>query len=191
MKRVPVKGFEGLYEVDDQGTIFGLSRTVNKGKCHRSWDERPLKYSVDSKGYFRTNLAKDGVNRTVKVHRVVAEAFIPNPMNLPQVNHKDGNKQNNTADNLEWCSASDNQKHAFRLGLKTVDGEKNPSHKLTPEQVEFVRTHYIPRHCEFSTVALGKRFGVHRKTIERIVNNRSWKAGDVGHVKSEVIQSSD
>jgi hypothetical protein len=150
-----------------------------------------LKYGADNKGYFRTNLAKDGVNKTVKVHRVVAEAFIPNPDNLPQVNHKDGNKQNNCVENLEWCSASENQKHAFRLGLKTVDGENNPSHKLTPEQVEFIRTNYIPRHCEFGTTALGKRFSVHRKTISRIVNQQSWKEGGTNNVKCETVQSSD
>lgn len=187
MIRVPVKGFEGLYEVDDRGIITALQRTVNKGKCHRSWEEHPLKCGIDGSGYFRTNLAKNGVNKTVKVHRIVAEAFIPNPLNLPQVNHKDGNKQNNSVKNLEWCSASENQKHAFRMGLKSVDGELNPSHKLTKDQVEYIRIHYIPRHCEFGTTALGKRFGVHRKTISRIINNQHWKEGDVNHVKSEVV----
>jgi hypothetical protein len=179
MKRVPVKGFEGLYEVDDQGIIFGLKRTVSKGKCHRSWDEHPLKYGVDHKGYFRTNLAKDGVNRTVKVHRIVAEAFIPNPMNLPQVNHKDGNKQNNCVENLEWCTRSENIRHAYENGLiQKRYGALNHTHKLTPEEVDFIRTHYIPRHSDFGTVALGNRFRVHRKTITRIINNQSWKAGD-------------
>ena len=170
-----VVGYEGLYEVSDQGRIKAFAKTVNRGKCHRSWKEHFLKYGVDGNGYFRTNLARNGTNKTVKVHRIVAEAFLPNPENLPQVNHKDGNKQNNRVDNLEWCTQSENQKHACAMGLKRNDGEFNNGHKLTLEQVEFVRTHYVPRHREFSTVALGKRFGVHRKTIERIVNDRSWK----------------
>ena len=174
-----VKGYEGKYEVSSDGRIKALKRTVHSGKCHRTWEEHFLKYAIDGRGYFRTNLAKGGVNRTVKVHRVVAEAFIPNPMNFPQVNHKDGNKENNKVDNLEWCSASYNQRHAFSLGLKRADGEFNAGHKLTLEQVKYIRAHYIPRDPEFGTVALGKRFGVHRKTITRIVNCQYWKGGDV------------
>lgn len=170
----PVIGYEGLYEVSNYGNIKSLKRTVNRGKCHRTWEEHQLKYSVDLKGYFRTNLAKDGINRTVKVHRLVAEAFIPNPMNLPQVNHKDGNKQNNSVKNLEWCTHSENQKHACMMGLKRNDGEFNNGHKLTVEQVHFIRNNYVPRDKTFGAVALGKRFGVHRKTIGRIVNDVSW-----------------
>ena len=179
----PVKGYEELYEVSDMGNVKALRRTVNSGKCHRTWEEHFIKFAVDGSGYFRTNLAKDGVNKTVKVHRLVAEAFIPNPLNLPEVNHIDGNKQNNCVENLEWCSHSENLKHAVKTGLKRLDGEFNPSHKLTEDQIEFIRKSYIPRHPQFGTVALGKRFGVHRKTITRIINNQCWKGGDVSHVK--------
>lgn len=180
----PVKGFEELYEVSDVGRVMALKKTINKGKCHRTWEEHFINFAIDGSGYFRTSLAKDGVNKTVKVHRLVAEAFIPNPSNLPEVNHIDGNKQNNCVENLEWCTRSENLKHAVKIGLKRLDGEFNPSHKLTTEQVEFIRKIYVPRHPEFGTVALGKRFNVHRKTITRIVNNQNWKVGDVNHVKN-------
>lgn len=183
MQWKPIKGYEGLYEVSDVGEVKALKRTINQGKCHRTWEEHIVKFSVDGNGYFRTNLAKDGVNKTVKVHRLVAEAFIPNPSNLPEVNHIDGNKQNNHVENLEWCSRSENLKHAVEIGLKRLDGEFNPGHKLTTKQVEFIRKSYIPRHKDFGTVALGKRFGVHRKTITRIINCQSWKGGGVNHVK--------
>lgn len=179
-----VKGYEGLYEVSNFGKLKGLKRTINQGKCHRTWEEHIVKFGVDGDGYFRTNLAKDGVNKTVKVHRLVAEAFIPNPLNLPEVNHIDGNKQNNNVKNLEWCTRSENLKHAVKIGLKRLDGEFNPSHKLTIEQAEFIKKSYIPRHPEFGAVALGKRFGVHRKTISRITCSQSWKGGDVNHVRS-------
>ena len=179
----PIVGYEGLYEISNLGVIKSLRRTVNKGKCHRTWGEHFIKYGVDGCGYFRTNLAKDGVNKTFKVHRLVAEAFIPNPNNLPEVNHKDGNKQNNCVDNLEWCDRHHNMKHAVNIGLKKLHGEFNPGHKLTSEQVEFIKQSYIPRHPEFGAVALGKRFGVHRKTISRITTNKNWKGGDANHVK--------
>lgn len=174
-----VKGFEGLYQVSNLGRIRSLKRTVNKGKCHRTWDEHFLRYGVDSKGYFRTALSKDGHSQTVKVHRLVAEAFLPNPQNLPQVNHKDGNKQNNSVENLEWCDAPYNMQHAVSNGLHNgLKGEQNPSSKLTKEDVQFIRDNYIPRHPEFGTEGLAKKFGVHRKTISRINTGKMWKEGD-------------
>ncbi len=88
-----------------------------------------------------TSISKN--NRYVKIHldkfyplhRLVAEHFIPNPKGLPQVNHKDGNRYNNAASNLEWVSCKDNLKHAYRNNLKTNHGEKNPFSKLNKEQV--------------------------------------------------------
>lgn len=171
-----IEGYEGLYQVSNLSRIKALAKFVNKGKCHRGWGEHLLRYGADACGYHRTNLSKNGNNRTVKVHRIVAQAFIPNPDNKPQVNHKDGNKQNNHIDNLEWCTQSENLKHAFRIGLKKpMAGENNNGHKLTRDQVEWIRKHYKNRHKEFSTVALGKRFGVHRKTITRIIRGYHWK----------------
>ena len=172
---LPIKDYEGLYEVSNTGKIKALYRRVDKGKCHREWCEHLLKYGVDGKGYFRTNLSKDGVNRTVKVHRIVAEAFIPNHENKPTVNHKDGNKQNNCVENLEWATLSEQQKHAYSNDLNSNRGEHNPAHKLATTDVEWIRKHYIPRDDVFGATALAKRFNVHRKTIGRITTNQSWK----------------
>ena len=133
-----------------------------------------MKYGTDNKGYYRCCLSKNGNNKTVKVHRIVAETFIPNPNNLAQVNHIDGNKQNNNVDNLEWCSQSENMKHAYKNGLKKINGERNPASKLSIEDVVYIRTHYIKRDKNFSTVALAKRYGVNRRTIERVVKYKSW-----------------
>lgn len=76
-----------------------------------------MKLQVGTHGYFQVNLDFDGKNKTKKVHRLVATAFIPNPYNKPQINHIDGNKQNNHISNLEWCTGSENVKHAFNIGL--------------------------------------------------------------------------
>ena len=71
-----------------------------------------------SKGYLHVALCEDGVCRQRNVHRIVAEEFIPNHLGLDQVNHIDGNKENNRSDNLEWCTGSDNMKHAYKIGLQ-------------------------------------------------------------------------
>ena len=73
-----------------------------------------------SQRYLRSNLWKDGKYKTFSIHRLVAEAFLPNPNNFPVVNHKDGNKLNNRVDNLEWCTQSYNVKESYRLGLQKI-----------------------------------------------------------------------
>ena len=93
-----IAGYEGLYEVSDQGRV----KSLKYGK------EKILKPHKDGWGYPHVILCKDGKQKTLKVHRLVAEAFIPNPNNLATVNHKDEVKTNNAATNLEWMSIVDN-----------------------------------------------------------------------------------
>ena len=94
----PIAGYEGLYEVSDQGRVrslwFGKSKIL-----------MPMKVGH---GYHQVKLYKDSNSKNMYVHRLVAEAFIPNPQALPQINHIDENKLNNAASNLEWCTASYN-----------------------------------------------------------------------------------
>lgn len=109
----PVKSFEGIYAVSDLGRVKGVSRITSDGKKLRE------KLLTPSSGrYPSVDLWKCGVSYNKLVSRLVAEAFIPNPTNLPEVNHIDGNKQNNYASNLEWSTSSDNIRHAISSGLK-------------------------------------------------------------------------
>ena len=103
----PIRGTKGLILVSDEGRV----RSLLSGNC------RLLKTQMDTKGYHRFSVTIDGEKHTYKLHREVAKAFIPNPNDLPQVNHRDGNKSNNCADNLEWCTNRDNAHHAIDNGL--------------------------------------------------------------------------
>lgn len=99
----PIKGYEGLYEVSNLGSVKSLARKTTSGKhrvCHQT-----------KCGYISVGLWKNGAKKQFLVHRLVADAFIPNPNNKPQVNHIDENKSNNRVDNLEWCTNLENHRH--------------------------------------------------------------------------------
>ena len=109
---LPVKDYEGLYEVSNLGNVRSLKRKTTSGKM--------LITSPDRKrnGYLKLTLSKNDVQKNVLVHRLVACAFIPNPKQLKEVNHKDGNKMNNCVDNLEWVTREENTSHAIKTGLR-------------------------------------------------------------------------
>ena len=108
-----IEGYEGKYQVSNCGNVRSLMYHNTKGIKRISL----LKPATDNRGYFRCALSKNNILKTYKVHRLVAQAFIPNPNNYPQINHLDGNKKNNNAENLEWCTNSVNQIHAYSHNL--------------------------------------------------------------------------
>lgn len=113
----PIPNFEGLYEASNIGRIRSVERKVSSGKGERTVSSKILKPILDEWGYEKVSLSKGGKCVSRKVNRLVAQAFIPNPNNYPQVNHKDGIKTHNYIENLEWCTASQNMKHCFENGM--------------------------------------------------------------------------
>lgn len=107
----PIEGTDGKYEVSNTGKVRSLNY-LGHGST------RELSLAKDQKGYLRVRVFKNGHGTMCKVHREVAKAFIPNPGNKPEVNHRDGNKENNHVDNLEWAASGENAAHAYRTGLK-------------------------------------------------------------------------
>lgn len=107
---LPVVGYEGYYEVSNTGKIKSLNRIIMRKNGHpQTVREREIKQSIDkTTGYYIVALCKNGQQISYYVHRLVALSFIPNPYNLPYVNHKDENKLNNNIDNLEWCTPTHN-----------------------------------------------------------------------------------
>ena len=106
--RRPVVGYEGYYEVDNCGRVYAIDRTIHVEDHGRIYDKSlkggAMKQHVHSGGYKVVCLTRDGNTKILFVHRIVAMAFLPNPENLPCINHKDEDKTNNFVDNIEWCS---------------------------------------------------------------------------------------
>ena len=155
----PVKGYEGLYIVSNMGEVKSLPRKVimnDKGKEIEAF--RPgvlLKQCVTNSGYKQVHLYRNGVGKPIQVHRLVAMAFIPNPLDLPQVNHKDENRLNNRVENLEWCSAKYNgsygkrpSKYMRKVSQYTISGVKVATYESLADAAKAVGCHYTHiSHC--------------------------------------------
>jgi hypothetical protein len=118
MTTIPVKGFEGIYSVSDSGDVYSLSRkVVDKNGRVTQLQERKIS-PILKDGYLRVVLYKNGKSINRYLHVLVAEHFIPNPDNKPEVNHIDGNKLNCAKSNLEWNTRSENIRHMWKTGLR-------------------------------------------------------------------------
>jgi hypothetical protein len=133
---------------------------------------RVMKVHVDNKGYNRVSLHIDGIGRQTKlVHRLVAEQFLPNPLNLPQVNHIDGNKSNNAVSNLEWCTGQDNVTHSIITGL-VKRGSARPNSKLDYDKVKIIKQ---LRETGLTYTKLAKMYGVSGQTISKVCKNQTYQ----------------
>lgn len=144
-----IEGFEGYYQVSNCGGVRSLDREIhylNHGTmCSRHIEGKILRQQIDCDGYYRINLIRDNHGKGFGVHRLVAQAFIPNTENKPTVNHIDGNKQNNCVDNLEWATYQEQNDHAVRLGLRTQSTYSNRFNvkKRLSKPVECIETGQI------------------------------------------------
>lgn len=191
----------GIYRLTPEGKLYTQTKRkiplVGKG-MEFTGDfketleaEREMSYTLNNRGYYSVVVRK----KTHMLHRLVAQAFVPNPDNKPIVNHKDGNKLNNHYSNLEWCTIAENNAHARATGLhiqakghkikyksdatkaKALANLKDKS-KLTDDEVRYVRKVHKARDKEFSSTALAAKYGTSVVAMNKIVKGETYK-----HVK--------
>jgi len=157
-----VVGYEDIYQISNIGNLRNKKR--NKLK----------KLTTSDYGYMRSSLWRNQKRFNCSVHRLVAEAFIPNPDNKPQVNHINGIKDDNRVENLEWCTQSENGLHAHRTGLVNhARGHKHSSSKLTKDDVLELRRLY--KLNIYTLRQLGDMFNIADSTAYRIANKKTYK----------------
>lgn len=168
----PVVGYEDSYEVSNYGRVRSVDRIIVDKNGVESFHRGFMKKQTDNKvrgkaGYLVVRLLSNGVGITRVVHRLVAEAFIPNENNLPTVNHIDGNKQNNHVDNLEWVSFADNNIHALHTNLRSPRG--------TPIRQLSVDGKVLGEYK--STYEASRQTGVGICSISNVLNGRTKTGG--------------
>lgn len=165
-----IEGYEGIYQVSNLGRVKSIARKVKYSRGNHSYyqyqQERLLSANQKSNGYLECSLYKDSKRTHKYIHRLVADAFIDNPNNLPVVNHIDEDKQNNKVDNLEWCTVSYNNTYGTRIDrkVKNTDYRKN-SRKIIGEKNNI-------RIVFYSIVAAKKITNINRSSIESVLSGR-------------------
>lgn len=169
-----VEGYEGKYEVSSCGEVRSLRRAVNsKGAAtQRMTGGKLMRLTTMTAGYLYVNFSVDGRRRMHAVHRLVAAAFIGPIAQGMTVNHKDGIKSNNTAENLEIVSHAANLEHAVGIGLRRVKRDDNPNSKLTVRQVNRIKK--LLALNVLSHREIGAMFGVKGPAIWKIASGRHW-----------------
>lgn len=166
-----IPNYEGLYQVSDSGQVRSLDRTDSRG---RKWKGKVLKTWPDGlSGYLQVCLSKEGKVIQIRIHRLITLAFHGLPSGR-QANHKNGEKTDNRAHNLEWMTCSENVKHRINvLGIQNPAGESHACSKLTAKQVKEIRR--LCAQGKNSQKSLAHRFGVTPSAISQIFTRRTWK----------------
>jgi len=185
-----VVGYEGLYQVSNKGRVYSFGVDFIKDNKKRHFVKSGiLKATPTHDGYLRVRLYKYKKGKDLRIHRIVADAFVENddPKNKIIVNHINGDKSDNNAENLEWCTYTENAIHAFKTGLRkspnanangNSQGEKVHNSILTDEKVRYIRRNAKTNGGTYTNSQLSEKLNVCTTTIWQVINKKTWK-----HVK--------
>lgn len=170
LKFAPIQGYEGKYLISECGRVYSLIKN------------KFLKPSDNGNGYLKVTLCKDGSNHwQVYIHRLVVDAFCDNADSHECINHIDGNKKNNNFKNLEWCTQSHNNKHAYDNGLKSAYWTGRKAHNRRPVIKMDVKGNEIRRFDNISAAAIDTYgYPEGRSLIANVCNGKTKTAG--GHI---------
>lgn len=166
------KSLKGVVECGDHYEVSNLGRVRSVDFIDKRGYKRKGKIMSQAnhyKGYKIVSLTYMGKRKTYKIHRLVALAFIPNPENKPEVNHKDGVKHNNYVENLEWVTTSENAKHIHENELHGGD-------KLTEKDKNWIRSNYTPYKSKYTYKTLAEKFNVSITTIYYVIHGRKSRS---------------
>ena len=187
-----IKGYEGKYAITRDGKVWSYPKNRNSKKG--IWLKPQLVISNSNRTkthkHYSVGLYKNGKRKSLQIHRLIAQAYIPNPENKPDINHKDGNPLNNEVNNLEWCTKSENIQHAINNGLidnftdkckkvRSENGKKMGAINskkfrslFSMETANKIRKIYAETKISFTKLA--EKFDCSDKTIANIVNNKTY-----------------
>lgn len=169
--------YKDAYQISNLGRIRSLDRMVAYRHGLRKYSGRTLNPSLNcGTGYYRICLSLNSKYKHIDIHRLVALTFIANSENLPEVNHKNGIKTDNTLENLEWCDRQYNITHAWELGLSNLSNRarhEKLAYKLTLEKAREIRSLYEKDDTSYRKLAL--QFNVGKTLVEHIIKNKKWK----------------
>lgn len=169
-----IKGMDETYYITVDGRVWTNSR--------KNGIERFMKSHMTKDGYISIGLKENGKQKQFRVHRLVAQAFIPNPENKPYINHIDGDRTNNNISNLEWCTQKENVRHSINVLKHWSQSEKQSeasrktgkmNRKLDFETAEKIRKEY--RCGGISSIKLSQKYNLSKPCILRIIHNKSYK----------------
>lgn len=169
-----IEGYEEIYSITNTGRVWSHER---KGRLKGKW----LKLNKNIYGYLHVILYKNKKTKPFLIHRLVAQAYIPNPENKPQINHLSGIKTDNSVSNLSWVTPKANHTHAWKNGLMDnlrQYGENNPASKLTRDQVDEIRNNHVSE--EIMTRKPWDKYGICMGHYYNVLKGRRWIKNKIG-----------
>ncbi|HUS94032.1 MAG TPA: NUMOD4 motif-containing HNH endonuclease [Patescibacteria group bacterium] len=168
-----IPGCEGYYQASNLGRIRAVERMV-KTKPKGKWYMRKLPFTIRAQGtnqtgYKMVGLCINGIESQHRVHRLVASAFIPNPENKSDINHKNGNKNDNSVENLEWMTRGENHRHAYLTGLK-----RRPKGKRILNEKKVLEIKLLLSRKNIKNSEISRLFSVSGTCISNIKSNKRW-----------------
>lgn len=155
-----IEGYEGMYKISNKSRV----KSYQRGKI------KIMRHTVNTAGYHIVELSKNNERKSFRVHRLLAQAFVPNPDNKPVINHINGTKDDNSLNNLEWVTTSENIHHAYMTGLRQ-SGDQSPNRKVSDAQVLFMRNLYRSEH--FLLRELSQLFGISESNTCVLINSNT------------------